>query len=94
MKGGSSRPIIPFLQKTGFLSSDGSPAEPYRRFRNPDLTGGAGAKALRNGYAPVSERDERIYKQESSKLKNFVVRATGFDADSGAVRNIVKSFEP
>jgi Family of unknown function (DUF5343) len=85
MKGGSSRPIIPFLKRTGFLSSDGSPTELYRRFRNPDLTGGAGAEALRNGYAPLFEMDEQVYKLESSKLKNLVVQATGFDADSGAV---------
>lgn len=29
MRGGSARPIIPFLKKTGFLGTDGVPTELY-----------------------------------------------------------------
>lgn len=93
MKGGSSRPILPFLKRTGFLASDGSPTNLYKQFRNPDLSGAAAAEALRIGYAPLYEMDEEVHKRDATKLKNLVVQATGSDADAPSVRCIVKSFE-
>lgn len=33
MPGGSPQPVIPFLKRTGFLASDGTPTDLYRRFR-------------------------------------------------------------
>lgn len=50
LKGGSARPVIPFLKRTGFLGSDGTPTDIYRRFRNSQERGGAAAEALRMGY--------------------------------------------
>jgi hypothetical protein len=35
LSGGSARPVIPFLKRTGFLGADGTPTEISRRFRNP-----------------------------------------------------------
>jgi hypothetical protein len=93
MTGGGSRPVLPFLKRTGYLNQDGTPTELYREFRNPDRTGGAAAKALRIGYARLYEMDEQVHTRDSAKLKNLVVQATGMDADSSSVRPIVKSFE-
>jgi len=93
MTGGGSRPVLPFLKRTGFLHQDGTPTDLYKEFRNPDRSGGAAARALKAGYARLFEMDEAVYKRDSAKLKNLVVQATGMDADSSAVRSTVKSFE-
>src|SRR5437879_2980182 len=39
MKGGTPRPIIPFLKRIGFLAGDGAPTERYKSFRNPAQSG-------------------------------------------------------
>lgn len=51
MPGGSPRPVIPFLKRTGFLATDGTPTDLYKRFRGAQ-SGAAAAEALRNGYRP------------------------------------------
>lgn len=93
MTGGGSRPVLPFLKRTGFLNRDGTPTDLYREFRNPDRTGGAAARALKTGYKRLYEMDEEVHKRDAGKLKNLVVQATGMDADSSTLRAIVKSFE-
>jgi hypothetical protein len=93
MTGGGSRPVLPFLKRSGFLAADGTPTDLYKQFRNPDLAGAAAAAALRIGYAPLYEMDEEVHKRDSSKVKGLVVQATGSDADAPAVKAIVKSFE-
>src|SRR3954463_14271014 len=60
MTGGGSRPVLPFLKRTGFLSADGTPTDLYKEFRNPERSGGAAAKALRIGYARLFEMDEKV----------------------------------
>lgn len=93
MTGGGARPIISFLKRTGMLGSDGTPTDLYKEFRNPTTSGAAAAKALRIGYAPLFEMDEKAHKLEKSKLKGIVVQATGSDANAPSVAAIVKSFE-
>jgi hypothetical protein len=93
MTGGGSRPVLPFLKRTGFLSADGTPTDLYKEFRNPERSGGAAAKALRIGYARLFEMDEKIYKRDAETIKNLIVQATGVDADAQSVRATVKSFE-
>lgn len=93
MKGGSSRPLIPYLKRTGFLADDGSPSEIYKRFRNRDYSGGAAAQALKIGYAPLYEADEDIHTREPSKLKGLILQITGVDSGAPMVTKIVKSFE-
>jgi hypothetical protein len=93
MTGGGSRPVLPFLKRTGFLSADGTPTDLYKEFRNPERSGGAAAKALRIGYARLFEMDEKVYKRDAETIKNLIVQATGVDADAQSVRSTVKSFE-
>jgi hypothetical protein len=93
MSGGGARPVVPYLKRTGFLNPDGTPTDLYKRFRNPDLTGGAAAEAMRIGYARLFEMDENVHKRDAAKLKNLVVQATGFDSDAPTVYSTVKSFE-
>ena len=46
LSGGSARPVIPFLKRTGFLGDDGTPTDLYRRFRNDAQSGAAADRAF------------------------------------------------
>jgi hypothetical protein len=50
MKGGTPKQTIPYLKRIGFLGTDGSPTELYKRFRNPAQSGAAASEALATGY--------------------------------------------
>jgi hypothetical protein len=93
MKGGSARAIIPFLKKTNFLSSDGSPTELYKSFRNPERAGSAAAKALKAGFSVLYEIDERAHELSDDKLKGIVIQATGIDGGSSTLKSIIGSFK-
>jgi Family of unknown function (DUF5343) len=49
IKGGTGAALVPFLKKIGFVASDGTPTELYKRFRNPSLGGTAVADAIKQG---------------------------------------------
>lgn len=59
--GGSATPFIPFAKRLGFLASDGTPTDLYRRFRNPAQSGAAIAEATKKGYAALYERNEHAH---------------------------------
>lgn len=93
MKGGSARPLIPFLKRTGFLGSDGVPTERYRRFRNPGQSGAAAAEALREGYHSLYQINEYLHEASDDELLGVIVQATGLEPDSGTTRAIQGSFK-
>lgn len=93
VKGGSAKPVIPFLKRTGFLGSDGVPTELYKQFRNEAQRGAAAARALRIGYAPLYEINEYVHDAKDSELKGVVVQATGLEDSSSTVRAIIGSFK-
>ena len=93
LSGGSTRPLIPFLKRIGFLGSDGVPSDLYARFRNPTESGAALAIGLRKGFSPLYERNEYAHDLSDADLKGLVVQATGLPASSGTVRSIVGSFK-
>ena len=90
--GGSAMAAIPFLKRTGFLSSDGSPTELYDMFRNADTQGLAAANALRTGYKELFDRNEYVYELAKDKLEALVVQTTGMERDNRAVKAISSSF--
>lgn len=93
IKGGSGRPVIPFLKRTGFLNSDGTPTDLYSEFRNDSLRGGAAAQALKIGYSVLYEMNEYVHDLEDKDLKSLIVQATGFAADSSTIQAIQGSFK-
>jgi hypothetical protein len=93
MTGGSARPVVPFLKRTGFLASDGTPTDLYRRFRNDSQSGAAAAEALRIGYAPLFEVNEYVHEATDPALKGLVVQLTGAEPDSSTVTAILGSFK-
>jgi hypothetical protein len=50
MKGGTGAAIPPYLKKIGFVASDGTPTDIYRRFRNQATSGSAVADAIKGNY--------------------------------------------
>jgi hypothetical protein len=93
LKGGSARPIIPFLKRTGFLNGDGTPTDLYKRFRNDSLRPAAAAEAIKIGYKALYEINEYAHDLSDKDLKGVVVQATGLDAGSQTVKAIVGSFK-
>jgi hypothetical protein len=93
MKGGTPRPVIPFLKKIGFLATDGSPTELYKRFRNPSEAGSAVADAIRFGYRPLFEMNENVATLSDSDLKGLIVQATGLEKGSRPVQAMFGSFK-
>ncbi len=93
MKGGSPKPVIPFLKKSGFLASDGSPTDLYERFRNENESGAAAAEALRIGYSALYDVNEYIHDASDSEVKGVIVQVTGTEKNSSTVGSILGSFK-
>ena len=93
IKGGSGRPVVPFLKRTGFLATDGSPTEIYKRFRNSSSSGKAAAEALRIGYSALYEINEYCHDLDDKALKGIIVQVTGSAEGSSTVAGIVASFK-
>lgn len=93
LKGGSARPIIPFLKRTGFLSGDGGPTDLYKKFRNDSSRSVAVAEAVKKGYATLYEINEYAHDLNDTELKGIVVQATGLGTDSSTVKGIIGSFK-
>src|SRR5438876_11573620 len=60
-RSGGAEAIIPLLKRIGFLGSDGTPTEWYRRFRNPSESGRAMAEAMRKGYEAIYALNEKAH---------------------------------
>lgn len=93
LKGGTPKPVIPFLKRTGFLASDGSPTDRYKQFRNDSSKGMAAAEALREGFNPLFQIDENVHKATDDELRGLIVQITGTDKDSSTVAAILGSFK-
>lgn len=93
IKGGTGKAMLPFLKRTGFLNSDGSPTDQYHQFRNADERGRAAANALKTGYQALYEVNEYAHELPDDKLKGLVVQVTGSAPASSTVKSIIGSFK-
>lgn len=93
LPGGGARPVIPYMKRAGLLSSDGTPTELYRQFRNPSLQGAAAAKALRNAYSHLYTANEYVHDATDKDLKGLIVQVTGLEPDSKLVNAMLGSFK-
>jgi hypothetical protein len=91
--GGSGNQITSFLKKIGFVNSDGSPSELYKRFRNPSTAGKAAADALRIGYGPLYARNEYMHQLGDDKLRGLIIEETGQGGDSSVVSLVSASIK-
>jgi hypothetical protein len=93
MKGGSNRPVIPFLKRVGFIGTDGAPTEIYKRFRNAANAGAAAAQALKTGFKPLYDRNEYAHDMGDKDLKGLIVETTGLEPNSPGVKATFGSFK-
>jgi len=93
LKGGTARAIIPFVKKMGLVSSDGTPTERYKEFRNPHKSEFAIADAMRELFEPLFEMNEYVYDLDTPKLKGLIVEATGAEANSTVVQKTLSTFQ-
>lgn len=93
MHGGTARALSPYLKRIGFTSSDGTPTDWYREFRNPTLSGGVAFKALRHAYKEIFEINENAHKKGDAELKGIVAQITGLDHDNPVLTYIVSTFK-
>jgi hypothetical protein len=91
--GGSYRPFIPILKRTGFLSSDGAPTDLYKSFRDPSHSKSAMAAAIKKGYSVLFERNEFADKLSKDKLEGLLIQITGLEKGNGTLKAIAGSFE-
>lgn len=94
-KSGSTIPFIPFLKRLGFISSDGTPTDIYKKFRNPDkkVSGQAMAQAFGIAYADLYSRNEYWFKLQNADLKNFLVEVLEVEPKNGALGMLIRTIE-
>lgn len=92
-KGGTARQFIPLAKKLGFLNSDGTPSDLYKKFRNDNTSKAAMAEALKIGYREAFERNEYANDLDKDKFKGLVVEITGLDLKNRIVQLICQTFE-
>jgi Family of unknown function (DUF5343) len=82
IKGGTGRALIPYLKKIGFVNSDGSPSDIYKRFRNNAQGGAAIAEAIKLGYRELGQVNEYFYELNDNNLLGLIVQVTGVERDN------------
>lgn len=97
---GSAKAFPPLLKRIGFISSDGTPTELYKKFRNSATRASAMAAAIKTGYAPLYSVSEYAHHLDAKKLRDAVIQVTGHPNDSSTVTaitgtyNALKAFVP
>jgi hypothetical protein len=86
IKGGTGNAIVPFLKKIGMVSSDGTPTELYKKYRNQSTGNTAIADAIKFGYKALVESNEYFYTLGDRELKDCIVTVTGLDVESSVLK--------
>lgn len=92
LSGGGARPVVPYLKRAGFLTSDGTPTDLYKQFRNPSLRGAAAGRGLRNAYADLYTANEYVHDANDKDLKGLIVQVTGLGEDSKLIPAMISTF--
>jgi hypothetical protein len=77
LKGGAGKAVLAYLKKLGFVGSDGSPTELYKRFRNPSLGPYAVGEGIKLGYKALAQVNENFHSLNDTDLAALVVQVTG-----------------
>jgi hypothetical protein len=75
------------------LGPDGSPTELYKKFRNPTISKGAAAIALRSAYSALYELNEYVHDASEKDVKGYIVQVTGLEPESPTIRAMHGSFK-
>lgn len=91
LKSSNDRPIITVMKAIGFLDSNGSPTDLYKRYRNKVQGPRVLAEALREAYADLFMANTKAHELTPEKLKGIV--ATKTDKGERVVKEIVATFK-
>lgn len=103
IKGGTGAALIPYLKKIGFVASDGTPTELYKKYRNHATAGTSVAAAIKIGYKPLAQVNEYFYELNEKDLLALITQVTGAEEGNQVVKLIsstlksiksVANFEP
>jgi hypothetical protein len=92
-RGGNYRQFIPFGKKLGFLNSDGTPTELYKKYRNSSTSKVAMAEAIKIGYREAFERNEYVNSLSKEQFKGLVVEITGLEQTNRVVQLTCHTFD-
>jgi hypothetical protein len=92
-KSGSANAFIPLAKRLGLLNTDGTPTELYKSFRNPTQSKIAMAKAIREGYSTLFNKNEYVYKLNRVELEGLVMELTGLDKTTTTLAAICGTFD-
>lgn len=81
------------MKRAGFLTSDGTPTELYKQFRNQSLRGAAAAEAMRHAYASLYTANEYVHDASERELKGLIVQVTGLEDGSKLIPAMLASFK-
>jgi hypothetical protein len=90
--GGNYLTFIPWAKKAGLVTSEGTPTNLYKQFRNPSTSAKSLGTALRQAYSELYSRNEYCHELDKKAFKSLVMEATGEAHDSKKVENIVSTF--
>lgn len=90
--GGSSRPIIPILKKTGILRPDGVPTEIYGQFQSETKRPQAALEALKTGWPELFRRNQYVHRLERKATEDLFVEITGLKRDDPTLRAIISTY--
>lgn len=93
IKGGTGTALVPFLKKIGFVSSDGTPTDFYKSFRNPSLAKKTMADAIKLSYADLGSVNEYFYELNDSELKSLIIQVTGQKKEDSTVKLIFSTLK-
>lgn len=93
--GGSARAFISFAKRIGFLSTDGSPTDLYKQFRNTNtaISTAAMAEAIKKGYSDIYTRNEYAHNLSRSDFEGLIMEMTGSGKGNKTVQAVIASFE-
>ena len=90
--GGNYLTFISWAKKCNLLTSEGTPTQLYKQFRNPTTSGQSLAAAIKHGYAELYSRNEYCHDLDKKGFKGLVMEATGESHDNAKVDRIVSTF--
>lgn len=93
IKGGTGAALIPYLKKLGFVASDGTPTDIYKRFRNHATAGAAVFDAIKIGYKELEKVNEYFYELSDKDLLALIVQVTGVEAGNKVAHLTLSTFK-
>ncbi|MDM7830769.1 DUF5343 domain-containing protein [Cellulomonas edaphi] len=93
LSGGGARPVVPYLKRAGFLTSDGTPTDLYKQFRNASMRGAAAARGMRTAYSDLYAANEYVHDANDKDLKGLIVQVTGLSEDSKLIPSMIGTFK-